>query len=102
MSQVGEFVSMTLEQLKEQVDNINNILLLHNKLLKYYIMKGEQQLVAGMNYKILIKNYKKYYLLEYFISLNNELLNVKITKTKIKLCIKGVIHIDDTFTIDCS
>jgi hypothetical protein len=96
---VGEFVLMTLKQLETQINNINYILYNNNKLLKYYIIKGDQQLVAGMNYKIIIKNYKKYYLLEYFVSLENQVLNIIINRLKTNTCMKEVIYINETFTI---
>ena len=101
---VGEFVVMTYEELNNQIDNINNILLEKKMLLKYKIYNGEKQLVAGMNYKILIKYYKKIYLIEYFISLKNEILNIKINKLKIKHnCIENKIipeiFVNETFSL---
>ena len=70
----GGYNPMSIEQMNEQVKTINRILKHRDITLYYGIVSGEYQIVAGINYKIVIKHYKckHYYLLEYFVDLNKK------------------------------
>ncbi len=79
---LGGYNPMTVEQLNDQVLNINKILNYFDINTYYSILYGECQVVAGMNYKIELKQHKKCskhknhvdcYLLEYYVDLSGRI-----------------------------
>ncbi len=86
MVMVGGFNDISKKQLIQQEDNINKILLENNMKLKYGLISGMMQVVAGFNYKITIKYNKNYHVVSYFVSLNNDVtgsifkINTKVVK----------------------
>jgi hypothetical protein len=97
---VGGWNDMELQQLVDQIKNINDILKCCKKKLKYEIIFGKNQVVAGMNYEIVIK-YKKckcqdpiFYEIKYFINLSGDIENVHLHKIDEIITLPGVCFID--------
>ena len=76
---VGGWNDMCLGELVNQIKNINVILKCCKKRLKYEIVFGKNQVVAGMNYEIVIKYQSRkckeptFYKLKYFVNLSGDI-----------------------------
>ena len=68
----GGYNSIPNEDLYLQIKNINKILKCHDNKLNYGIISGEIQVVAGYNYKMYIIYNNEYYLVSYYVSLDNK------------------------------
>jgi hypothetical protein len=98
---IGGWNDMSLDELVGQIKNINFFLKYCKKKLRYEIISGKKQVVAGMNYEIILKYnsriYKEplFYKITYFINLSGEINGtVHFNKLCNQICVPSVCFID--------